>query len=396
MAILNKQKAIFIHKIRIDRGHEVDQAKLEEWLGKALTYYAQVSPGYLNGKIQITYRYYDTGIRKTSKSRNSHFLHPDHSMDGWFSTRYNSALWVKYILDKGKLETLYPSTGELEFFNNWLSDYLEIYPNGLINCQNYIEIPTSLLERLLAAIQSHPNHKGFDFNLLNLLLTNRRFKAGSTAGALERFNALDLPTLSVTANRWQYLNFTSIYNEMVTLAIHLGSTGKHQEAIQVIQSLPDLNYRAAVFSKVAGSLYQRSFTEKSFIYLDSAFQNRKLIDDNALGIFDYRYYMINALSKIGGNELNQISTNILTNMPDNKKPGGIIQYVTGLAFEGNYFSAWQSITYDLSVTNELECLNQILASEINYTSGGDTLSGWEGYDAFSYHLTNYIVFNNNF
>ena len=219
---------------------------------------------------------------------------------------------------------------------------------------------------------------------------------GTEVEALRHFKELNLPTLSIIANRWQYLNFTSIYNEMVTLAINLGSIGKDGEAIRVIESIPVPNYRAAVYGKVAGNLYQKSLTEKSFIYLDSAFQNRKLVTDNGLGPFDYRYYMINALSRIGGKELNEISTGILTNMPDPKKPGGIIQYVSGLANEGNYFSAWQSIASDLSVTNELNCLNEILAAEIKYTSGGEALSGWEGYDAFWDHLTNYIVFNNNF
>ncbi len=396
LALLYKQKAIFAHKIAVDKGLEFNEAEINAWLNKSLQFYQAVSPNFLEERISIGYSYYSTGIRRTTLSRQKHYLYPDHSMDGWYSRRYNSSLWVDFVIANSSFKELYSSTQELEYFNDWLSNYLEIYPYGEINRANYLPIPAATLERLLATIHQHPSSSGFDFNLINLLLANIDFKAGKNDEALDHFRSLSQQSLPITANRWEYLNFTSIYNEMVTLAVHLGKLGMHVDAISVANTFPDRNYRAAVYSKIAGALYEDNMTDKVFVYLDSAFQNRNLIDENTLGVFDYRYYMINSLSKIGGKDLNEISTTILTNMPDFKKPNGIIQYVSGLAHEGNYFRAKESIASDMSVTNELSCFNEILGAEIEYTSGGAALAGWENYDAFWDHLTNYIVFNANF
>ena len=199
----------------------------------------------------------------------------------------------------------------------------------------------------------------------------------------------------MTANLGQYLNHTFFFNELLKIAIVLAERGKAAEAIALVKRNPILNEKLMMMSKIAESLYKRGNPE-AFVYLDSVFTWRKRIDDNSLTGPDYRLSLIHSISRIGGrtmtNMANQILLDVTPSVPlfFQKKEMALTELVRGIASEGNYHLAYQTMSADFAVDLELTCYNTILLEEAFKSSDLD----WETFDKNRKRLYDQMAFRN--
>lgn len=393
MALSLKHQASVHNKLSIDRGYQSDKQQLFILLGQAVNYYQLVPDEYLNKSINTTYRYWTNGSRRRDVLRKHMFLYPDHFVDGYYNSSYSGSLFVDYLLKSGSLIKLYQSSDDLELFNDWLANYLEIEPFGE-NSRNINSIPNDLLIRLFKELVNHQNFSDFDSNLIKLLAVNDYLENHKIDKGIELFDLIDLNQLSVTATRWEYLNMTAIYNEMVQLSINLFKNSLKVNAIRIIELLPDAHHQIPAYCALANALYESSNPAETFVAIDSIMSKRKLIDDRDIGALDYRNYLLTTLGKIGGNQMNTVAETMLTNMPDFNKPGGITSYVTGQANEGNFNNAYESVSSDLSDNAELACYAFILAE--GQLQSNAPKAGWENFDKSYKQFNEYIVFNANY
>lgn len=394
MALALKHQASNFQKISQDRSINIDPQKLTILYNKAISHYLLVSESYLDKSLSTTYRYYGNGSRRRDVTRRHMFLYPDLFVDGFYNNSYSSPLFVDYLIKSDNINRLYQSAKDLELFNDWIANYLEIDPNFNENSRNVNEIPNSLLNNLLSVLAKHPEADEYDANLIKLLVANNHFESNEVAFGLKLFELIDLDQVAVTATRWEYLNMTAIYNEMVQLSIHLYKNGSKTLAVRIIDLLPDAYHQIPAYCVLANALYESGNPSETFVAIDSIMSKREQIDDRNIGGLDYRLYMLTTLGKIGGRKMSLIAENMLTNMPDFNKPNGIIRYVIGQANEGNFNNAFESVSSDLSDDSELVCYLIILAE--GQWQSNSSKQGWENFDQGYYDYNEYIVFNANF
>jgi len=388
-----KARANFTHHYKVQKQLPTNTESYYALLDKAFIAYSKISEAYLSGTVRFQYRYYTDGVRTTEQSRETIFKYPDHIGYGYHARRYHSSLFLSYLLKKNLFNKTYQSLEEINLINDWLSNYLEISPG--INTIYNVEIETNVLVELESTVRSNAASEEFDFNLINLLLANRSFDVGELHDGFSYAKAIEMETLPLTANRWEYLNFTAIYNEVWQLALNLALNDHDEEAFTLVQTFPDANHKASVYSKLAQFIYGTSNKEKAFIYLDSAFSEREKVDEGSLGQFDYRFEMLKVLSEVGGESMNKYAMDILTEMIEFKKPGGVIELVSGIADEGNFYNAVEAIPNNMPMSNELLSYSVILAEGAknqNRHKDPKYKGFWESWD----HFRDYIVFLENF
>jgi hypothetical protein len=66
------------------------------------------------------------------------------------------------------------------------------------------------------------------------------------------------------------------------------------------------------------------------------------------------------LSEIGSEKLNAHAGEVLRELPENGKYGGVFSRLAGIAYEGNFYRALTAIPNDLTETQDLQCRTIIL------------------------------------
>ena len=119
--------------------------------------------------------------------------------------------------------------------------------------------------------------------------------------------------------------------------------------------------RVLSYLSMAEKLYKNNANPNAFVYLDSAYAVSKKID-YAIQVprVDARYFQIQLLSEIGSKAINNHASELLRELPENGKYGGVISRVLGLAYEGNYYRALTAIPTTLTESQDLQCRTVIL------------------------------------
>ena len=212
-----------------------------------------------------------------------------------------------------------------------------------------------------------------------LLLANNSFETGNIEQAMLYVEALDKDKISPLANRWQYLNYTYIYNQLVQVAKNCALNDFDDHASALIEITPNPIYKSFIYSELANFLYKNKQEPKAFAYLDSAYANYSKIDEASLLVstFDPRYSMITTLSGIGGSSLNTKARNLFIEMTPGLKTDGLFSYVLGMAYEGNYYQAVQAIPEQGPTNQELNHYVNILFEESRKIG---VREGWEKFN----------------
>ena len=155
--------------------------------------------------------------------------------------------------------------------------------------------------------------------------------------------------------------------------------------------MPDYQHKTFVYSTIANHLYKHNNEADAFLYLDSAFVNESKLDPDAQFYLLNPYIsLISTLSGIGSQALNNKAKNLFVEMPAYIKDDGLSSYITGIAYEGNYYRAIEAIPQGGSSNMELQHYITILNEEANKNNERE---GWEKLGLFlNYNRTEYIIF----
>jgi Novel STAND NTPase 1 len=374
LSLLYKQRGAYLSWQQQLSANKIDNQDINGWFDKALDHNKKVSAPFKLEREEINYRYFSDGIRRRTFSRKYFFLYPDYFYDQWHSDKFVSTAFMEYLLNNNLLGELYETTADLEIINDWLANYNEVYPQ-LNESRGLTPFKDNVLSQTLEAIESHPLGAEFDKTFLQLSLANRAFKAGDDEQGLQYFQSLEINKMGPLANRWQYLSYTAIYNQLLSLAKYLAVNNHHNEAIALVEVTPDYSYRTYIYGLLASHLYINHYEAKAFVYLDSALTNEnKMVTSTLQFLIDPNYSIIATLSGIGGTQLNEKAREMFAEMPPLSKGGGLFNYILGISWGGNYHRAVMAIPEQGSSDNTLQHYTLILGEEGNKIGSRE---GWE-------------------
>ncbi len=368
LAMHYKRVAILYSKYLFDRGLPLDQTQMDAWLDKACEHFNQVSEQHLSGNVAVNYRYYSDGTRTIQSSRKHVFLYPDYR-DGWFAHKYNTDVFMQYILRKNLFAQYYTTAPTLALVHDWISSAKEVYPRkvimeatGIFN--NHYELSDTLLKEILTAVDQSPAKSSFDKNLPVLLLTNFYFSSGDTTQAMQYFHQLDQTTLLASSNRYEYLNQMYFLNQVMTLGGYLATHRYHREALALTKFM-EPNHQVFAYVKAADQLYQE-YHPQAFTYLDSAYAIANRIDFTNLPVAnaprnDSRRMLVYMLGKVGGEKPAQIARNYIRELVEFAKGLSIQAMIQGTATDGSYYKAMSIVPDTFTQDQELDSYNGILA-----------------------------------
>jgi hypothetical protein len=361
LAMNYKRKAIFYHKYWFDRKMPVDEARLNGWIKEAVDLYSNIDTAYLEAKQSSTIIYNGDGVRTSDVKRKHLFIYPDYR-DGWFAWTYHTDYFFNYVKKNGLLSTLYKTGADLQTIHFWVAKAFEwkVEFSPMVYSNDY-PMPYETLNSIIAFVDSHPEGKVFDKNLLRIVLANRAFDKGDTVEGMKQYTLLEKQNLLRSSNRYEYLEKVFFLNMMNQLSVNLAANGKKEEAVLIAGKFEEDRERVLSYLSMAERLYKSNANPKAFEYLDSAYTVAKKID-YAIQVprVDARYFQIQLLSEIGSKAINNHAADILRELPENGKYGGIFLRVLGLAYEGNYYRALTAIPATLTESQDLQCRTIIL------------------------------------
>ena len=397
LALLYKQRGIYIHRRSVDNEKEIGIQAIFGWFNKALDEYKKVGSAYLKIDRQVRYRYYSDGLRDMTKPNWYYFLYPDHIESGWYNSKFISPVFAQYLLSEGVVGEFYEDGEHLETFNDWIANYYEVFnttssPNVR---RNLPLLPDQFLIDLNEFVMANEQYSSFDQTFLKLLLTNIYFEKGESRKALEVKDQLSTSNLQLLAARWEYLNYTYIQNQILSLAKFLAISDQHESAKTFIETMVTNNERSICYAELAKKIFRNGDMQAGFTYLDSAFSKSEKTDLTIIPFqLDHRYYLMNALSGIGGREMNEMAYDISNKIRIATRDFAITYYISGIAYEGNYYRALQAIPSEGPLNRRLFLYSAIYGEE---AARQGPLAGWERFDKEWNRLTkDYVIFNDNF
>ena len=182
-----------------------------------------------------------------------------------------------------------------------------------------------------------------------------------------------------------------MYNQLTDIIKSLALFGHHAEAMKIIESLPNYQYKTYIYSELANYLYSHNNESSAFSYLDSAFVNQTKLDpDEEYDLLDPNMALINTLAGIGSMALNNKAKDMFIEMAPGFKDQALDSYISGIAYEGNYYHAVEAIPVNGSSNAEIQYYTNILSEEAKKI--GNRV-GWEKL-AKNWNDTNrdYIIF----
>jgi len=148
--------------------------------------------------------------------------------------------------------------------------------------------------------------------------------------------------------------------------------------------------KALSYFSMTERLYKQDGNPNAFVFLDSAYAMSKRINYSIqIPRVDPRYYQIQVLSEIGSEKLNANAAEVLRELPENGKYGGVFSHVAGIAYEGNYYRALTAIPNDLTETQDLQCRTIILLEACKAREKITGNTQWKPMDDFIDWFLNY-------
>ncbi len=399
LALNKKRRAMFIHKYQFDRGMPSDSIYLDNLLQQSVDHIRLIDKNYLDTAMTaVTLPYYSDGVRSRQYKRRQLFIYPDY-MDGWFSWTYHSDLFFNFLDKHNLFEELYTTPQDLAMIHFWIAKANEAKPftnNGDAFDNNY-PISDETLKRILALAKTHSQGKSLDQNLISLILANRAFDRNDTLAGMEYYNRFNKENFAASRDKYEYLEKTFFLNQLKDLCVNLSLAGKQREAVELAEKFEKDGEKAFAYIFMAEKLYLKQTNPTAFVYLDSVFSKSKDIDFSQFNFgtnqaIDYRFNLILLLSRIGGKELNALSSDFLADIIEENKFRGVTSRVYGIAEEGNFYRALTSIPPTLTESQDLIARAFIIWQACRKKEAEEGVQKWKAMDEFLTHDLNYIFY----
>jgi hypothetical protein len=358
LAINAKRRAMFLSKYHFDRGLPQPEETLNKLFDQAMQYYRQVSSAYLDGGHSYTLIYFSDAVRSYNSTRRQLFIYPDY-MEGWYSRPYHSDAFFQYLHRNDLLGELFKTGDDLEMIHLWIAKAHNEWPHEGITFTNDFQLTKETLVAVMDFVARQPGGTSFDRNLPALIVANKSFDEGDTTTAFQYYRLINPNTVRGSLSRYEYLEKTYFLNGLKSLATHLALAGKSDEALKVAAYIERVYERIYTYMHMADRLYKHNYDPATFVMLDSALSMTKTI--NFVSSFtEPRFNLVELLSRIGGEEVNQTAMQIVRDMYANDKQEAIERMINGIAREGNYYRAFTAIRPTFTETGDLACCTNIL------------------------------------
>ncbi len=398
MALNKKRRAMFIHKYQFDRGMPSDSVYLDNLLQQSVDHIRLIDKNYLDTAMTaVTLPYYSDGVRNRQYKRRQLLIYPDY-MDGWFSWSYHTDLFFNFINKHNLFEEFYTTPQELGMIHFWIAKANEAKPFQNVNSfDNNYPISDETLKRILALAKTHSQGKSLDQNLISVILANRAFDRNDTLAGMEYYNRFNKENFAASRDKYEYLEKTFFLNQLKDLCVNLSLAGKQKEAVELAEKFEKDGEKAFAYIFMAEKLYLKQTNPTAFVYLDSVFSKSKDIDFSQFNFgtnqaIDYRFNLILLLSRIGGKELNALSSDFLAEIIEESKFRGVTSRVYGIAEEGNFYRALTSIPPTLTESQDLIARTFIIWQACRKKEAEEGVQKWKAMDEFLTHDLNYIFY----
>jgi energy-coupling factor transporter ATP-binding protein EcfA2 len=397
LAANKKRHAMFDHKYAFDRGIDPDFNKLNTYLDEALTHFRNVSDAYLNEPVPITVPYFGEGVRSRQYQRRELFIYPDY-MEGWFSKTYHSDLFFNFIDRNNLFEEFYRTPDELDMIHLWLAKAYEKKPfMQYMKFENEYPLSNQVHSRILSLIEGHSECDTFDLNLLSLIMANDDFENGNSDSAMIHYNRFDKANYQVSRDRYEYIETTFFMNQMKDLAVNLAVNGFHEEAAEIAEMFEREHEKAYAYTFMAENIYIHNPAPSTFVYLDSALTKASRINFSQFDFgvntqIDIRHNLVLLLSRIGGRELNRISSDIIREVIEQTKFRSLASRVYGVSEEGNFYRAYTAMPPTLTENEELFLQGIMLWQASLAKESEQEQNRWAPMDEYFTHDFNYVFY----
>ena len=372
LALYYKHLGAMLSKIYTEQG-VMKPLVMDSLFEKAVEHYLKVSPGYLDGKTEITVRKEESLQIQQMIKRKYLFLYPDHFPKVFnnrvFATKYFTDEYFTFLLRSGHFSNLYKTSNDLNQINIWLSNYYETksYTDEL----NYsVRLKGSVLVQIDSVLSSNPSSFSNNNNMVRLLLINYYIDNHQTKQIDGYYKKLQINRL--TENLKESITLQKdIYYLINKLAGYLAGEGRIEDVNQIASLISNPVNRINTYSLAARQLMAGKGAQQhnAFVLMDSAasefsrIKDFEFTSDPHSGSNDPRKAIVLSLSWIGGQEIHKLAGNYVEQISLIKQNDIIARWIEGTAGSGQYYLAYASIPAISPAGARLNYFTRILLQE---------------------------------
>jgi hypothetical protein len=391
-ALFLKYQALSSHQYYIERRLNYDTLEIDAQLNGAFEKFAQIQESYLlDEEVEIVYRYFSDGVRKSTRNKKDLFLYPDIFTIGYFGNRYLGGYMIDFFSRNPKWSSFYDSKEELDLFVKWLYHGHEYWPDLEDIFRVEQKISLDQLKVIWDIIKNSPNNSEVDMNLLNMLICDHYFLAGDTTSAIKFYNNIDFDNIKSSASREEYLNIIFFKNQLVTLASHFAKISKRQEAHHLVNLIPEVHFRMKAYFIIARRVHESATPEDTYHYIEAGYAALDQFDPGPLfSTATYTFTIIETLSGIGSRELDRIADDHI------KKwyPNGTKDKILGKLKTRKYYQAFETIPVSNTYSQDLRDFVLFLLMDENNLDESKWRRLKELYNRYGLGENDYIEFIN--
>jgi hypothetical protein len=391
-ALFLKHQALVTNKYLTDRNESIPTEKLDQLLMESFSAFDEVSTSYLDGEMEIIYRYYGDGIRKIRVERNNHFLYPDIYTGGYHGNRYLNGFFIDFLKRNPEYIAYYNSYSSMNLFVDWIYNGHEyfLFFDDIERIEEKLSLEQETFVQDLIGNSSFASE--LDQNLLNLIISNRFFMMGDTINAFNYYEKLDYNSINVSAGRGDYLNVTFFFNQIVELAINFAKLGKIETTNEIVNLISEVHFRMKTYFLIARRVHESEYPEDTYHYIGKGYDALEQFDPGPLDrTASYTFTIIETLSGLGSRELDMIVDEELKKF----YPRGSLDKNIGKIKRGKYYQAMEAIPTSNTVSRDLEFYQPFLMLDNNNMDNPKWSRYKELHDRYGLARNDYIPFSTN-
>ncbi len=355
---LKNEGILFAYRNEMRDEHKAETNQLFK---EAIAEYQQVPKGYLNQNISVVG---SSGADQIAVSRKFLFLYPDYRVPFHpfeprsLSLFYNSATFIKYVMDQNLFDSLYDSNEDFHYFEMWASDYqVCMCIKNFFMCN---PIPDSTLVQLISNMEAHKANQSADLNIFYLHLADDEFNNNESGKGIQYLEQIQPDKLH---NAFQYKLFDVVNDyslELVCRAIaNLTVNNRFDLAYKLLNVFQNGVNRSSIYgySSQLVSLHQQS-PSVAVELLDSARSEMNRLENPAL-FQPNRCEVAMAMMNINPDKNKEDAYRTIKNSTD--KYQAIQFFSKAYAFRQNLYGAVQQMPVLVSSGDRALFLYQILA-----------------------------------
>ncbi|MGZ3865863.1 MAG: nSTAND1 domain-containing NTPase [Bacteroidia bacterium] len=363
-----------------------NETEAEKSFAKSMEYYNQLPKKFIENEAILGVS--DNADSKKVK-RSILFLYPAsiNETQTWsifnFWGNRDPECFLKYVDKNFKLSSLYFSKDEFKMYEDFLYNYYSSQRRKWDASDSVNYYWFDIAEKFLKETTLARNNIDTDF--LYLVQAIRAFEVNDISKANAYYSKINLKHVTLTEFQKGDDVRPSVNKSLLkTLTEHLALNNKLNVSFKFLSTMSEPYSKRNTLIDIAYKLQEKGPIENCFRYLDTLY---KEIDRQPN--FGLRLLQVNGM--IGSQFMYNTAIKLIKNVPDNKKPRALVQFIKGVSYNGFYYKALNYIPDYVSSSNELELYSEIIKTEAKritkLKSNYDAFSGYDWNNESNYWTT---------